>query len=166
MGTNCRDVVSVMNVSVSRRSRDVFWNISVSSRSCELNVLWRIPGELCEGSNFASFLSPACRRLHTATLIPRCMRYIVHLNALWYCADVAYQDCLRPSTATNAANAVTNSVSIASLISLHSCVAVINLSQRAAYTYTAYTYTQPTYFCDVIGYRMHSAVLTTVVTVY
>ena len=68
---------------------------------------------------------------------------------------------MRPSTATNAANGVTNSVSIASLISLHSCVAVINLSQRAAYTYT-----QPTYFCDVIGYRMHSAVLTTVVTVY
>ena len=28
-----RDVVSVLNVSVSRRSRDVFWNVTVSSRS-------------------------------------------------------------------------------------------------------------------------------------
>ena len=28
-----RDVVSVLNVSVSRRSRDFFWNVSVSSRS-------------------------------------------------------------------------------------------------------------------------------------
>ena len=28
-----RDVVSVLNVSVSRWSRDVFWNVSVSSQS-------------------------------------------------------------------------------------------------------------------------------------
>jgi len=27
-GVRCRDVVSVLNVSVSRRSRDVFWNVS------------------------------------------------------------------------------------------------------------------------------------------
>jgi len=34
--THGRDVVSVLNVSVLRRSRDVFWNVSVSSRSCDL----------------------------------------------------------------------------------------------------------------------------------
>ena len=34
----CRDVVSVLNVSVSRRSRDVSWNVSVSSRSWRYNV--------------------------------------------------------------------------------------------------------------------------------
>ena len=33
-----RDVVSVLNVSVSRWSRDVFWNVSVSSWSWRLNV--------------------------------------------------------------------------------------------------------------------------------
>ena len=30
---SCRDVVTILNVSVSRRSRDVFWNVSGSSRS-------------------------------------------------------------------------------------------------------------------------------------
>ena len=35
-GKIARDVVSVLNVLVSRRSRDVFWDVSVSSRSCDL----------------------------------------------------------------------------------------------------------------------------------
>jgi len=30
----CRDVVSVLNVSVLRRSRDVFWNVSVLKVEC------------------------------------------------------------------------------------------------------------------------------------
>ena len=37
--THSRDVVSVLNISVSRWSRDVFWNVSVSSRSWRLTVL-------------------------------------------------------------------------------------------------------------------------------
>ena len=37
-----RDIVSVVNVSVSRRSRDVFWNVSVSSRFWRLNVSSRL----------------------------------------------------------------------------------------------------------------------------
>jgi len=37
--TILRDVVLVLNVSVSRRSRDVFWNVSVLSRSERFEVV-------------------------------------------------------------------------------------------------------------------------------
>ena len=80
----CRDVVSVLNVSVSRRSRDVFWNVSsrswrlnilVSSRSPEFGKIERLG---LEGSTSRSHLG-----LEDITSWSRTLVSVLWLNVLW-----------------------------------------------------------------------------------